>query len=470
MTTATIVGAGFSGSLLAIHLLRRTGPGTTIRLIESSGTFGQGLAYGTTSSHHRLNVRAAGMSAFRDRPSHFVDWMNTAPHRWGEPHTTPESFVPRQDFGTYIRSLLDDERRAHGPDRLELLHGTVTSLTLVDGAPNLILENGRSISTDLVALALGNPPPTSKPLLRSLPCYRPDPWAADVLADLAPDATVLLIGTGLTAMDMVMSLVEKNHRGTIHALSRRGLLPQRHAASPNKVSRRTDFPTSHVDLLHSMRQEARSAAESGQDWRPVVDSIRPFTSDIWQLMHVDHRASFLRHLRPWWDVHRHRLAPEISQRIEKARADGQLVVQAGHICRAVQNNPATEVFYRPRGKIDESPINVDRIVDCSGPGSDYRHSDEPIISSLLHQGLARPDALRLGLDVTANCALRGVDGSVSRVLFAVGPMTKGTFWEMVAVPDIRRQAELLAGHLAGLLLSSGSTGSLGAMGSDMFVI
>ena len=179
--------------------------------------------------------------------------------------------------------------------------------------------------------------------------------------------------------------------------------------------------------------------------------MRPFTTDVWQSMPLEDRRRFLRHLRPWWEIHRHRLAPAVADRIAAARACGQLVVRAGRMRAFHVENDAVRVTFRPRGRADElGELRVRRVVNCAGPGADYDRIRHPLARALLRRGVVRPDPLRLGLDVTAACATVDAAGAVSRRLFAVGPVTRGRFWEMTAVPDIRRQCEVLAGHLASL--------------------
>jgi uncharacterized NAD(P)/FAD-binding protein YdhS len=168
-------------------------------------------------------------------------------------------------------------------------------------------------------------------------------------------------------------------------------------------------------------------------------------------MPLQDRKRFLRHLRPWWDVHRHRMAGHVADRINAARASGQFRVLVGRVRDYSIEDDQVRVRYRPRRKDGLETITVARVVNCAGPGADYDRIQEPLIRDLLKDGVVRPDPLRLGLDVTNNCALLTREGAISRRLFAIGPVTKGTFWEMTAVPDIRRQTETLAQYLAGLV-------------------
>jgi len=456
MTTIAIVGAGFSGTLLALHLLRRCPPPVRLVLIERNSQFGRGLAYSTGNASHILNVPAGRMSAFHDRPTDFLEWLRgrAAPDQPAEP-VTPESFVPRQVFGTYIRALLNDEIKRSGRERLELVRGQVIGIDRASRPLVLTLDRDRSVEADLVVLAAGNfppePMPVDNPAFYDTPFYRPDPWAANALTGLTANDPVLLIGTGLTTVDAVISLLDQGHTGPIHALSRRGLLPRRHEAVPRPPPEHAPFPTSPTELTRFLRRETRRANAEGSGWQPIVDELRPFTVDVWQSMSLTDRRRFLRHLRPWWDVHRHRMAGQVADRIDAAGASGQLRISVGRVRDYIVGDSQVEVQFRPRGQDTLRSLHVARVVNCSGPGADYDRIQEPLIRTLLADGVVRPDTLRLGLDVTASCALFDRDGAISRRLFAVGPVTKGTFLEMSAVPDIRRQTELLAEYLAGLV-------------------
>ena len=452
MTTIAIVGAGFSGTLLALHLLRRCPATTKLVLIERNSQFGRGLAYSTGNPSHILNVPAARMSAFHDQPEHFVTWLTNQPEAAS---SGPQSFAPRQLFGAYIRGLLNEEIKRSGKERLELVRGDVTGLDRTGSPLVLTLDRDRLIKADFAVLAVGNFPPEPVPVacpgFYDSPFYRSDPWAADALAGLDPDAPVLLLGTGLTMVDATISLLDQGHRGAIVALSRRGLAPRRHASVPTPAMQHEPFPTSINALTRFMRRETRRATEAGSGWQPIIDELRPFTVDVWQAMTLRDRARFLRHVRPWWDVHRHRMAGEVADRIEAAWNSGQLRIIAGRVRDYAIKDGYADVIYRPRGQDRLQTFEAARVVNCIGLGADYDRIPDPLIRSLLGDGIIRPDPLRLGLDVTANCALLHKDGSISRRLFAVGPVTKGTFWEMVAVPDIRRQTEKLAEYMAGLV-------------------
>lgn len=455
--TIAVIGAGFSGTLLSLHLLRQAPPGTRIRLIERSNEFGPGRAYSTDNPNHLLNVPAGRMSAFHDRNLDFLDWLRRRPaHELVGVVPHAGSFVPRRLYGAYIRHLLNDALCGPQADQLELVRASVEAMTHEPHALRLHADWGPAIVADVAVLALGNFTPEPIPVADSVfyvpKLYSPDPWSADSLADLDPTAPVLLIGTGLTMVDAVISLLDQGHVGPIHAVSRRGLLPRSHTPqSSAPVPEPLAYPAGLCALTRFLRQEAERSIACGGSWHSVVDGLRPFTQDVWQAMPIEERGRFLRHLRTWWDVHRHRIAAPVAERIAAARASGQLRIHAGRMRGYRIADGRMIVRYRPRSYEYDHVLSVARVVNCSGPGTDYDRIVDPLVRSLLRDGMVRPDALRLGLDVTDTCALRSRSGAVSQRLFAAGPVTKGTFWEITAVPDIRRQCEVLARNLANLV-------------------
>jgi uncharacterized NAD(P)/FAD-binding protein YdhS len=440
--------------------MRQCSANVRIVLTERNEQFGRGAAYATGNSSHLLNVPASKMSAFQSRPDDFLNWLRSVPAEEREGvEPSPTTFVPRSLFGRYIQDLLTSEMKAAVHcGRLDLMRSDVTDIDGRSGGLTLTLGNGAALPVDRAVLAIGNfppsPPPVADPSFYDTPAYRPDPWAPDLLDGLDCKAPVLLIGTGLTMIDTVISLLDRGHQGPIIALSRRGLLPHNHLKGPSTTSlpENEHLPTRVNALARFLRARSLKANAAGGCWQAVIDELRPLTTDIWQTMSLADRTRFLRHLRPWWDTHRHRVSGPVAARITQARESGQLTIIAGRIRQYVTGaDGLVEVSYLPRFKDTLASVHAARIINCSGPESDFGRIRDPLVRRLLDKGLVRPDPLSLGLDVTQNCALLDRDGAISRRLFAVGPVTKGTFWEMTAVPDIRQQAEFLAGQLATLV-------------------
>jgi uncharacterized NAD(P)/FAD-binding protein YdhS len=188
-----------------------------------------------------------------------------------------------------------------------------------------------------------------------------------------------------------------------------------------------------------VRQDA-----GARDWQQAVDRLRPVTNGLWAAAPPEEQARFLRHLRPWWDIHRHRIAPSIRARIDKQVAEGRLEFAGGRIVSAVGDGQGAQVTLRRRGSAQEEQLRVRRIVNCTGPSGDIARANEPLLDSLLSQGRIRPDRHRLGIEVLPDCRTVSGKGTPSQSLFAVGPLTKAAYWEMVAVPDIRGQVRDLA--------------------------
>jgi uncharacterized NAD(P)/FAD-binding protein YdhS len=433
-----IVGGGFSGTLLAINLLRNDGPTATV--IERRPRAAQGAAYSTLHPEHLLNVRASGMSALPDEPAHFQNWLRAH----GLPGDT--AFVPRRLYGTYLADLLA-ETMAAAPDRLTIVQGEAIDVVRGPARALVMLADGRAVEADRVALALGNLPPLVPGRLdpATLPagCYVEDPWTAPIAEGLDADDTVIVLGTGLTMIDVALLLDTNDFRGRIVALSRRGLLPRAHAdVAPVAPLPERPRVTARA-LLGSVRARARALP-----WRAAIDELRPHTQRIWGAMPLAERARFLRHVRPWWDVHRHRIAPQVAQRLEAMRHSGRLEVRAGHIDAAEPIDGGVRVRYRPRGSDRSETVDGARIVNATGPQGDLTRSGEPLLRALYARGEIRPDPLRIGVDVDQQSRALAADGSASDRLVVVGPMTRGAFWEIVAVPDIRHQVWSIARRLS----------------------
>jgi len=441
MPSVAIVGAGASGTLLALQLERKVTATAAITLIDRDARFGLGLAYSTENQNHLLNVPIGRMSAFEDQPHHFVDWMqHQAAHMLNDAPAAELAFVPRHVYGAYLRNLLNTVKPAP-----EMLHDEVVAIEVDDGHSRLRCVSGRVLSANFVVLATGNDRPATLdvPGLREVSFWRPDSWQMEAFAGLDPGLPVLLIGTGPTAVDAVITLLDRGHVGPIYAVSRRGLLPRRHAVGGAVLSIQLPPHCGLGELTRFVRQEADAC---GENWRGVVDALFPFLQDIWQSLSLTERQRFLRHLRPWWDVHRQRMPEKIAACIDAASASGQLHVLAVRIT----NCEASAVWLRQRGGCN-TRLEVGRVVNCSGPCTDPARSDDPLTQAMLRDGLARPDECRLGLDVTRAGALLSRRGTASRSLFALGPPTRGAFWDITAIPVIRRQSEILAQHLANLL-------------------
>ena len=266
---------------------------------------------------------------------------------------------------------------------------------------------------------------------------------------VAPSDPVLIRGTGLSMVDACLSLMLRGHTGPIYAVSRRGLLPAVHARTTPVAFSQSDIPfgTNMVEFVRWFRATVRAVEAKGGNWRDVVDGLRPFSHQIWQNWPEHARRRFFRHMKAWWDIHRHRMAPQVFTRLAAAIADGQLRVVAGRLLAVEPGGRGAVAKLQHRASKLVEHIEVARIFDCTGVIADPARSSNPAIQSLLRCGAARPDRLNIGLDVSVDGALVGRQGDRSARVYAIGPLTRGAFLEIEAVPDIRVQCQRLAGAL-----------------------
>jgi len=447
-----IVGGGFSGSMLAVHLLQAAQGRVCVTLIERSPIPGRGVAYGTQFDGHLLNVRARDMSAYPDAPDHFVKWAQ----RNYSSSVKPCDFLPRLIYGQYIASQVREAARSHA-DLLQCIQDEAVSLLPAGATTQIGLSSGQTVVADKVVLALGNFPPRDLALPGRTPedsRFVANPWSMNSLLDPSRLNSILLVGSGLTSVDVAIELRARGFEGTIHMLSRRGLLPQSHKiVVPFPIAWNERCPATARQLLRFIRKQIKTAEEQGSDWRAVIDSLRPFSQTIWRSLPVPEQRRFLRHLRTYWDVHRHRVAGRIADHIARQLRSGQMRAYAGRITECRQDNSGVHVAYRDRESGLINQLCVDYVINCTGPESDFRKVGSRLLSDLFEKRLARPDELALGLDAAEDGAVLDGRGIASNSLYAVGPLRKGHLWETTAVPELRVQVS----DMAKLLLNSYSS-------------
>lgn len=422
-----IVGAGFSGTMAAAELARR---GLASILLECGPREGLGTAYSTDDAAHLLNVRAEGMSAWADQSGHFAEAFEGA----GGDH---RGFAERRFFGRYLRSIL---QASEDSGLVSVVHGRAVSAEPLEDGWKVALEGEVPIVARALILAIGNQPPEPLPFAKG-ERFINNPWRDDAKRAVATvveqGGDVLLVGTGLTMIDLVLSLNSAGHRGRIVALSRRGLVPRAHGDFEPSAVTEEELPRG---LLPMWRWLRRRSGEVG--WRAAVDSLRPHSHALWQSLDDREQSRFLRHARPWWDVHRHRIAPQVAQQIRDLVAEGRLEVIAGRIADIGDDDNGLDVRIQTR-RGTEMSRRFDFAFNCTGPLGRIERTEDLLLRRMLEEGLARPDALGMGLEVDAASRVEG-----SQRAWALGPLTKGRFWEIVAVPDIRVQAAAVAADVA----------------------
>jgi uncharacterized NAD(P)/FAD-binding protein YdhS len=453
--TIVIVGGGFSGTMLATLLLQQPAvEATRIVLIERRARLGQGVAYAPHAYPYLLNVPAGRMSAMTDEPA---QWLEFA--RRSRPEAAADSFLPRELYGEYLQHLLDTAESNAPPHlKLERIQGSVSEIHPLQPQGLMIVQaTERRWLADQVVLTCGDPPPAIRGYAADVathPAYVGNPYAREPIR--SADGSVLLIGTGLTMLDMAIAAVARNPQVRLTALSRHGLLPlPQENGSPTVLQSEPDLracldTSSARRLMAGIRALAQRAQRQGGDWREVIMRLREIAPELWQKLNHTERSRFLRHARTYWDVHRHRMPATIAAQVALLRRTGQLQVHAGRVQQLRVEGSRISALWRPRGRSDSQELCVDRVVECSGADGRLSHTRDPLLRQLLDGGLASSDPSGLGLNTADFGALIDAEGRVASRLFYLGPMLRARHWEATAVQELRAHADRLAQYLAGL--------------------
>ncbi|MFJ3231748.1 FAD/NAD(P)-binding protein [Streptomyces sp. NPDC086787] len=443
--TVAIVGAGAAGALTAVQLCETAARRRTtldIVLVDPASEAGRGTAYATPDPRHRLNVPAGGMSAYPDDPGHFLRWLC----RHGEPAVTTADFATRYRYGAYLADTLGQAVvRSHGTVSVSRLRTRAEGCA---GTPGdrvaLHLADGRHLLADAAVLATGPAAATAAwapPALRDSPRFLGSPWTPGALdGPRESDGDVLLVGTGLTAVDLALTL-DRSGR-TVHALSRGGLLPQPHALGPAGVMPAPENLYDDTSLGRLRRAVYRHLSRSVRihgDWRPGLDSLRPHTVRLWRSLTPEEREEFLAREGSLWNTHRHRMAPATAERVSRARTARRLHVHTGAVVRATERADGTLAVELSGGRT----LQVAWVIDCTGPG---RRMDDPLWRTLFASGAAVPGPLGMGV-ATRDGRLLDAGGRTGLPLFTLGAPRRGELWETTAIPEIRVQAAELAQRL-----------------------
>jgi uncharacterized NAD(P)/FAD-binding protein YdhS len=469
-----IVGGGASGALTAGQLLRCSAARQLpldITLIDRHGRHGLGVAYSSGLDAHLLNAPAGQMSALPGDWEHLIRWANSAGRRYlpaGMTEVGADTFLPRPAYGQYLLEMLADAQRRAAPTA-QLTRLTAEAVDIRPGAAGqpvqIRLADGGVITADATVLATGQLPPR-------LPFDAPvtdrviaDPWYPRELGrllDHTGPASVVIVGTGLTMIDIAVAMADANPETIIAAVSRHGLLPRRHPGVTGPAPAlgwpagcRPGAPVRLSDLTAQVRAAISARPD---DWHNVISSLRPLTPGLWHRMSRSDQRLFLRHLARYWEVHRHPVPPQTASRVTGLRQTGRLTVRRGAVISVTGQTDGRLRVDLATGHdgtgTDRTSLVADWIVNASGWGGDTRSATTvPLFRNLFAAGTARPDPLGLGLDAAESGALLDEDGVPSAVLFTLGPPLRGLWYETTAIPEIRDQAAVLARHLTSTVLT-----------------
>lgn len=445
-----IIGGGASGILLLLHTLHQTKGTFSVILFNNGYPLAKGVAYSTKDAAHLLNVRAGRMSAYADHPEHFVEWVRLQPEYPSVlgPDTDNDAFIPRYLYGRYLKETFDKalENLPKG------FHLKIEQVTVTDilKSENYILTSseGTRYTAANVALCTGIEAPSGLPGIKDLPTderIHINPWMPQLPA-IDRQKDVLLIGTGLTMVDHVLSLLNSGFTGRIIALSRHGQLPMAHPEHKQSFKKDHQFspPDDLLTLFSIIRQRIKEHPDP-QGWEePVLEDIRPYTQQLWYRYSAEEKAQFLRHLQHLWSKLRHRIPYPVFLQLDKAVKEKRLLLIGGKLEQVIPHETGIDIRVQKRKSGEKTIYTVQRIFNCIGPVLDVEQSTNPLIRSLASKGYIRNSASKLGPDATPEGKLINQQGEVNEQLFLLGPPMRGVIWEAVAVPEIRIGAKQIA--------------------------
>ena len=457
-----IVGGGFSGAAFALHLLRDAPElAADIHIIEPRAALGRGLAYDTGDPVHRINVAAARMAVFSEDPAHLDRWLRTTGRLAADPQAEVDGvglFPRRGDVAAYMADLLTKAARV-GPGRLRHVRATATRISRQGRHGwQVSLNSGARLSADIVVLATGHPaiePPAPLRAIAGDPRMIADPWVPDALADIAPDARVLIVGTGLTMADVLASLRARGHRAAVLALSRRGLVPR--PRTRLAVAAAGHFPVepglAASTLLRRVRAAITAGVASGRPWEDTIDTLRANGRAIWAALTPQARRRLLRHVQPYWDVHRYQIAPQVDAVLRADLSSDQLQVLRGRLLGAAGSpgQPLRVLYNLPRA-MAPAEIACDAVIVCTGPAHRTALACNPALLSLALAGRIRDDALGLGIAVDDAGQALDAAGQGQSDLLVAGPPARGTWGELMGLPQVSQQPREVAAALAARLM------------------
>ncbi len=449
-----ITGGGASGILLLIQLLQNPDFNQAVTVVNTRYPLAKGIAYSSKSREHLLNVRAGRMSVFPDKPNDFTEWITNQPaYEEYQGEELAEQFLPRFVFGEYILQRLNDLLNSSvKKSRIKLINDEVTDLSKEGSYFLVTLASGKQIQAGNVVLATGNTPASSLPGL-DLPSDKRiilNPWEENLMSDLNPEQDIMVLGSGLTMADTIISLGKANFKGKIHVLSRHGHFPVSHPeTTPKSPDDKSFEPSNNLHTLYRQIKDRIRAEHKNIHWHEsVLAAIRPHTQKIWQQFSEDEKARFLRHLNHRWAILRHRIPEKIGAQLACLQSQGKLIMYAGKVLEIRNDTPLLQVKIHRKPGSAEQIVSVQRLFNCTGPEMNPEKIQWPLIKNLLQKGVIRADNLKLGYDALPDGRLIDKNGVVNNNLWSLGPGLRGILWESTAIPEIRVQAANLAQKLS----------------------
>lgn len=458
-----ILGGGFSGVVLAVQLAKQLQCPCKILLIDSNINFNKGIAYNPYSLKHILNVPAGKMSAFPEDSQHFVTWLinNYNEYKGISQDLLVNAYVPRYIYGRYLQSLWQEciGQAASKNSSLHVIDAKVTDMDVRASSVGLVLSTGECIDADYCVLATGNTLPRNIPIKNTAyynsSSYFQNPWDVRAVEQLVNDKPVLIIGNGLTMVDTVFGLLEHGFTNTIYALSIKGfsVLPHRYGGMAYTKLTEEFYPNITLrELVRLVNKHVKLVRTMGLSAESVIDSLRPYSQQLWKGFSLEEKRIFLSRLRHLWGVARHRVPLHIHDKLQQLKIEGRLQVKAATIVDIEQRGDEVLVSYYDKKRNTQEQLTVSRVINCTGPETDIERLDKHILTACLKKGIVVPDELKLGIKAdTTTFRVQDARGKLHHHLFAIGTLLKGELWETTAVPELRVQAATIAAQLVSLV-------------------
>ena len=453
-----IIGGGFTGTMTAVQLIDKSTEPFEIILINERETLHKGIAYNPYSEKHLLNVIAGKMSAYPDKPDHFLEWVMQKDEFKNKGKTLiANSFLPRQIYGEYLCDIWEEAKKSAESKHIKItvIESFVVDLDVTEISVSLWLDNNLKLNIDDCVVSTGNHIPRN-PRIKNMdfynsPNYFQNPWKIESIKDTKENLPVLIIGNGLTMVDTVLGLLEQGFKGEIYSISPNGfnILPHRHnGLKYSKLVEELRDDMSIYELVKLINKHIKTVREYGVSAEPIIDSLRPQTQKIWKSFSEQERELFMSRLRHLWGVARHRIPLHSHDKIQQLRIDGKLHINSGKIIDINESNESITVQYFDKKENELKEINVSRIINCTGPETDLINLDKSFLKNCLLKGILTQDKLKLGIKAgTESFQVINSDGKPHTNLYTIGSNLKGELWESTAVNELRGQAEKLAEKL-----------------------
>lgn len=453
-----IIGGGFTGTMTAVQLIEKSTAPLEIILINERETLNRGIAFNPYSDKHLLNVITAKMSAFADQTDHFLDWITQREDFKNKDKVfIANSFLPRKLYGDYLVSIWEKYQSvAETKDiKVTVIDSFVIDLETYPDSINISLDNDTSITVDYAVIASGNQIPKN-PGIKNADFYQSEnyfqnPWKIDSVQNINSTLPILIIGNGLTMVDTVISLLEQGFKNDIYSISPNGfnILPHRHnGLKYTKLTEELRDDMKLYDLFKLVHKHIKTVREYGATAEPVIDSLRPFTQEIWKRFSVEEKRIFMSRFRHLWGVARHRIPIHSHDKLQQLRINGKLKINSGRLLNFTENGDGITVDYYDKKDHQEKQIKVSRIINCTGPDTNLNHIENSFLKNCLLKGILKQDDLKLGILADSKTfQVIDMDGKPHSNLFTLGSNLKGELWESTAVNELRSQGESLAEQL-----------------------